>query len=186
MRRKIRHSLVCKCESEKCTYYTAEERLSLLQFCTYASTGIKGQLKRCRGVLLCPFNFWDCQLTAHNCALRYVYKWINPQDPAKKLPTLQLIPPSAAANRIPRRPGIQAYNRVETLPGLNQFVGTEKLASESLGPLLSWARAVIPTKTQAQSPVFLFATGGVRALPVKDRETLMAGVQTVLKASGLK
>lgn len=118
--------------------------------------------------------------------LRYVYKWTNLHDSSKELPTLQLIPPSEAANSIPRRSGVRAYNRIETLPGLSQFNDTKKLASESLGPLLSWTRAVIPAKDLAQTPVFLFATGGVRALPVEARQTLMTGVQKVLEASGMR
>lgn len=53
------------------------------------------------------------------------------------------------------------YNRVETVPGLDSFADRPaELASQSLGPLLAWAKAVIPRRQHPSVPLFLFATAG--------------------------
>ncbi|GMH35514.1 hypothetical protein BSKO_03382 [Bryopsis sp. KO-2023] len=116
----------------------------------------------------------------------YVYSWKEPADPAQDFPKLELIPPSAASSKVPRRLGIRAYNRVETLPGLDSFLASDELRTKSLGPLLNWARAVIPSRLWRSTPVFLFGTAGLRNLPTKDREALVSNIGEVLKESGLR
>lgn len=55
-----------------------------------------------------------------------------------------------------------SYNRVETLPGLDSFADRDEseLEARALGPLLTWARAVIPARQLHAVPIFLFATAG--------------------------
>lgn len=53
------------------------------------------------------------------------------------------------------------YDRVETAPGLDHFVSSLPLiASQSLGPLLVWAAAVIPFREREKVPIFLMASAG--------------------------
>lgn len=73
------------------------------------------------------------------------------------------------------------YNRVETQPGLDQYVGKPaELQSEAIEPLLQWARAVIPAQHQKQTPLFLLGTGGLRRLPVNKQQQLMVDVRSIL------
>ena len=80
------------------------------------------------------------------------------------------------------------YNRVETQPGLDGFVGNSAgLRDRSLGPLLAWARAVIPgAHERRRTPLFLLATAGLRKLPERDREALLEAARGVMKASGFR
>lgn len=116
----------------------------------------------------------------------YAYSWregIGDND----LPRIQLIPPSAAPDKIPPRSGIRAYERVETLPGLDSCRGdVDKLRGECLGPLLDWAKAVVHKTQQASTPLFLFATSGVRRLPKDQQNDLMKDVKQVLSTSGFR
>lgn len=51
------------------------------------------------------------------------------------------------------------------------------------GPLLRWAKAVVPKRRWAATPVFLCATAGLRKLPEAQQEALLAGVQGALRRS---
>jgi hypothetical protein len=75
------------------------------------------------------------------------------------------------------------YKRVETQPGLDQFAGDRAgLERRALGPLLQWARAVVPRGARASTPLFIAATAGLRRLPEGVRQDLLADVQRVAGA----
>jgi Golgi nucleoside diphosphatase len=79
------------------------------------------------------------------------------------------------------------YNRVETQPGLDQFADDPaQLADVALGPLLAWARAVVPVDQHTSSPVFLMGTGGLRRLQDSKRQLLMQHVRNTLSKSGFR
>lgn len=117
---------------------------------------------------------------------RSVFSWENPANPRQGLPMLRLIPPSAAANKVPERPGIRSYDRVETIPGIDQFGDLEQMKSDSIGPLLSWAKAVVPPHLLKTTPIFLFATGGVRSMPKLAQDKLMSNIVFILESSGFR
>jgi hypothetical protein len=65
----------------------------------------------------------------------YAYTWRPGVAPGAP-PVVEVIPPGAAAHKVPRRamPAKRAYQRVETEPGLDRFVGDDGgLHSKSLG-----------------------------------------------------
>lgn len=65
----------------------------------------------------------------------YAYTWHDGSG-AGVAPLLAAVPSSAAAHKVPRRamPGRRAYQRVETEPGLDQFVGDgQGLQAKALG-----------------------------------------------------
>lgn len=58
-------------------------------------------------------------------------------------------------------PCVGSYNRVETQPGLDTFAESPRqLYDKGLGPLLDWARAVVPASQRRSVPIFMFATAG--------------------------
>jgi Golgi nucleoside diphosphatase len=58
------------------------------------------------------------------------------------------------------------YDRVETQPGLDRFADDPAgLERQALGPLLEWAREVVPREQHGATPLYLLATAGVRRLP---------------------
>jgi hypothetical protein len=79
------------------------------------------------------------------------------------------------------------YNRVETQPGLDAFLGNPAgLTSLAIEPLLAWARAVVPPGQHAATPLFLLGTGGLRRLEVHARAALMADTRKLLAGSGFR
>lgn len=86
------------------------------------------------------------------------------------------------------RPVSQSDWSLKVMPGLNAFTRRPERAAESLMPLLAFAVGVF-TKLNAtdkipRSPVFLKATGGVRALPEKDRTAILNRVRIYLMSTG--
>lgn len=76
---------------------------------------------------------------------------------------------------------------METQPGLDTFLGNSAgLASAAIGPLLAWARAVVPPAQHAATPLFLLGTGGLRRLELHARAALMADVRKLLAGSGFR
>lgn len=78
----------------------------------------------------------------------YAYTWRDERGG----PALAVVPSTAAPHAVPRRalPGKRAYQRVETEPGLDQFVDDASgLEGRALGEWRDWARAVIWADGQA-------------------------------------
>jgi hypothetical protein len=79
------------------------------------------------------------------------------------------------------------YNRVETQPGLDAFLGNSAgLASVAIEPLVPWGGAVVPPVQIAPTPLFLLGTGGLRRLEVHARAALMADIRKLLAGSGFR
>lgn len=79
------------------------------------------------------------------------------------------------------------YDRVETQPGLDKFWNDPQgLEQKALGPLLKWAKAVVPAEQQASTPLFLMATAGVRRLQQNRRDALLSSVRQLLCTSGFR
>lgn len=115
---------------------------------------------------------------------RYAYVW---RKQKQQMPRLEAVLPSAAQDKIPRRVGKVLYSRVETQPGLDKYVGDAKgLAELSLGPLLDWARAVVPAAEQRDTPLFLLATAGVRKLSDDAQQALLRDACEMLGGSGFR
>ena len=76
---------------------------------------------------------------------------------------------------------------METQPGLDHFASDlAGLRDRSLGPLLDWARAVVPQSQRPSTPLFMLATAGLRKLPEVDQRALMEGASAVLARSGFR
>ncbi|KAF6251241.1 nucleoside phosphatase family-domain-containing protein [Scenedesmus sp. NREL 46B-D3] len=122
----------------------------------------------------------------------HAYNWTLPAGQqhaaaGSSLPVVQSIPPSAAAHLVPKTAKKGLYDRVETQPGLDAFLGSPAdLASIALEPLLAWARAVVPPGQHAATPLFLLGTGGLRRLEGHARARLMANVRELLAGSGFR
>ncbi|KAL4451373.1 hypothetical protein ABPG77_009445 [Micractinium sp. CCAP 211/92] len=115
----------------------------------------------------------------------FAYAWRD----ARRGPVLTAVPSTAAPHAVPRRslPGKRAYQRVETEPGLDQFVDDAPgLQGRALGPLLQWAEAAVPRRQWASTPVFLFGTAGLRRLSQEQQGQLLAGVRRVLGSSAFR
>jgi hypothetical protein len=131
------------------------------------------------------------------CACSYAYNWTQ-QPPgssrsrrassssASSFPTVQPIPPSAAAHLVPKHASKGMYNRVETRPGLDAFAAHPTGVSGALGPLLAWAQAVVPSARHHSTPLFFMGTGGLRRLPAGQQELLLAEVRKQLRQSGFR
>ena len=102
-----------------------------------------------------------------------------------------LIPPHAAGHLVPKRrtETRRAYQRVETEPGLSEFLRVSRLQDverQALLPLLEWARAVVPRDMWADTPVYLLGTAGLRRLDEEGQEAVLEVCRKVLKGSGFR
>ncbi|MED6209433.1 putative apyrase 7 [Stylosanthes scabra] len=77
----------------------------------------------------------------------------------------------------------RAYDRMETEPGLDKLVHNVSGLKAALKPLLQWAQEQIPDDSYRRTSLFLYATAGVRRLPVEDSMWLLDNAWTVLKGS---
>lgn len=76
---------------------------------------------------------------------------------------------------------------METQPGLDKFWNDPRgLEQNALGPLLKWAKAIVPVEQQASTPLFLMATAGVRRLQQDRRDALLSSVRQLLSTSGFR
>lgn len=110
-------------------------------------------------------------------------------DSSIKHSDIELIPPSAAKDKIPKRrtETRRAYQRVETEPGLSEYVSDlESIESRVLEPLLEWARAVVPEPHWHKTPIFLFGTAGMRRLSDQKQNTVLDICRHVLINSVFK
>jgi hypothetical protein len=64
------------------------------------------------------------------CYHRYLYRWSYVKD--SPVPRLDPVPPSAAADLVPKKPGKSSYDRVETHPGENNFPRPCRLGAAAL------------------------------------------------------
>ncbi|XP_057745582.1 probable apyrase 7 [Arachis stenosperma] len=77
----------------------------------------------------------------------------------------------------------RAYDRMETEPGLDKLVHNVSGLKGALKPLLKWAQKQIPEDYHRRTSLFLYATAGLRRLPVEDSMWLLDNAWNVLKGS---
>ncbi|WVZ98885.1 hypothetical protein U9M48_044259 [Paspalum notatum var. saurae] len=75
------------------------------------------------------------------------------------------------------------YQRMETEPGLSKLVHNESGLKKAIEPLLQMAEKLIPRHAHKHTPLFLYATAGVRKLPSADSEWLLDKAWDILKNS---
>jgi apyrase len=81
----------------------------------------------------------------------------------------------------------QYKDRVEVRPGLPEAVDSasgDAAVSAYLAPLLDWGRAAVPWGLHRSTPVLMLGTAGMRRLPAKRQEALLASGRRVLAMSG--
>ncbi|GAX78358.1 hypothetical protein CEUSTIGMA_g5800.t1 [Chlamydomonas eustigma] len=116
----------------------------------------------------------------------FAYIW-RPGESDQSLPEIYAIKPSEASDMIPKKARKGIYERVETQPGIDTFANDlQGLRTRSLGPLLNWACAVIPSRQRSSTPLYLFATAGVRKLPEASRDHLLNAIRAELSVSGFR
>ncbi|KAF7829098.1 putative apyrase 7 [Senna tora] len=77
----------------------------------------------------------------------------------------------------------RAYDRMETEPGLDKLVRNMSGLEAALKPLLRWAEKQIPEHAHKTTSLFLYATAGVRRLPIADSKWLLDNAWSILKGS---
>lgn len=77
----------------------------------------------------------------------------------------------------------RAYDRMETEPGLDKLVHNMSGLKAALKPLLKWAEKQIPEHAHKSTYLFLYATAGVRRLPIADSKWLLDNAWSILKGS---
>ncbi|CAJ1930762.1 unnamed protein product [Sphenostylis stenocarpa] len=82
-----------------------------------------------------------------------------------------------------KKPSGRAYDRMETEPGIDKLVHNVSGLNNALKPLLRWAKKQIPVHAHKSTSLFLYATAGVRRLPVIDSTWLLDNAWSVLKNS---
>ncbi|EMS62472.1 hypothetical protein CFC21_002979 [Triticum aestivum] len=112
----------------------------------------------------------------------YVYEWSINHNDGNSFP-IALKPLGNAPKKKSGKLVGRAYQRMETEPGLSKLVHNEAGMKKAIEPLLQMAERQIPRRAHKHTPVFLYATAGVRKLPTADSEWLMDKAWDVLKNS---
>ncbi|XP_031504198.1 probable apyrase 7 [Nymphaea colorata] len=113
----------------------------------------------------------------------YVYEWSS--DNSRHHGNLPLVVKSLPKDP-QRRPILRngrAYRRMETEPGLHKLVHNTSGLKSAIKPLLQWAEKQIPKKAHKSTPLYFYATAGLRRLPHADSTWLMDNAWLVLKNS---
>ena len=130
---------------------------------------------------------YGCMIDAGSTGSRlYLYRW-HP-----RVRTLHAV--AEAESPAPRSPfsrpvtqGQGAWS-IKVMPGLSAFAAAPRAAGASLSPLIEFAlrtmRALGAAHKVPSSPVFLKATGGVRALDEPTRRAILDSVSEALLSSG--
>ncbi|KAK4745749.1 hypothetical protein SAY87_012061 [Trapa incisa] len=77
----------------------------------------------------------------------------------------------------------RAYDRMETEPGFDKLVHNFTGLKDALNPLIQWAVKQIPQDSHTHTPLFLYATAGVRRLPPADSKWLLDSAWNILRKS---
>lgn len=112
----------------------------------------------------------------------YVYEWSINHNDGNTFPIV-LKPLGNAPKKKSGKLTGRAYQRMETEPGLSKLVHNETGLNMAIEPLLEMAEWQIPRRAHKHTPVFLYATAGVRKLPSADSEWLLDKAWDVLKNS---
>ncbi|WVZ93025.1 LOW QUALITY PROTEIN: hypothetical protein U9M48_039048 [Paspalum notatum var. saurae] len=109
----------------------------------------------------------------------YVYEWnINHNDPNAFPIVLKPL-----GNAPKKKSGKLTRLEWRTKPGLSKLVHNESGLKKAIEPLLQTAERQIPRHAHKHTPLFLYATAGVRKLPSADSEWLLDKAWDILKNS---
>ena len=76
---------------------------------------------------------------------------------------------------------IREISHIKRSPGLSSYHHADH-ASQSLTKLLKHAKSVVPSICEAQTPVYVFATAGLRLTPTIRRREILESVRNMLRA----
>lgn len=68
--------------------------------------------------------------------------------------------------------GINEIGNKKQQPGLSTYVNKPELAYQEIEPLLEYAANIIPKEAQANVPIYLYATAGMRLLTLKEQDEI--------------
>lgn len=113
----------------------------------------------------------------------YVYEWsVDRNNPHGNLPIVLRSIPEGNQGKSTSQSG-PAYQRMETKPGFHKLIHNETGLRGAIRPLLDWAEKQIPKHAHRSTPIFLYATAGVRKLPGSDSDWLLRKAWSILKKS---
>ncbi|GJJ12382.1 hypothetical protein Clacol_006624 [Clathrus columnatus] len=93
-----------------------------------------------------------------------IYSWLHPSANDLSLPKLSVI------ERGTKDPNASV---IKIEPGISSFSKTPGEIAQHLAPLLQHARDHIPPSLHSETPLFLYATAGMRLLPQQERLALL-------------
>ncbi|KAJ0988170.1 hypothetical protein J5N97_006526 [Dioscorea zingiberensis] len=122
----------------------------------------------------------DCGSTSTRV---YVYEWSVDRNALHgNLPIVLRSIPEGKLGKSTAQSG-RAYQRMETEPGFHKLIYNETGLRGVIKPLLNWAEKQIPKHAHRSTPIFLYATAGVRKLPGSDSDWLLRKAWSILKKS---
>ncbi|KAL3835220.1 hypothetical protein ACJIZ3_009956 [Penstemon smallii] len=110
-----------------------------------------------------------------------VYEWMS-NNGSKVYGTLPVLLRSFPEN-MNKSNGCE-YHCMQTEPGLHNFVNDRFKVRASIEPLIRYAEQWVPLESRGMTPIFVFATAGMRRLPVEDAEMVLGEVENVVKEHG--
>ena len=83
-------------------------------------------------------------------------------------------------------PRLRSATKLKVYPGLSSFSQEPSKAAASLSPLIEYAHTHVPFAERSSTPLTLYGTAGMRALPAGEQERIYAIVRQALEVSGYK
>ena len=96
--------------------------------------------------------------------------------------TLPAASSSSSSSASPPLPVISPSFSLKVKPGLSAFA-TAADAAKSLLPLLDFATKHVPAHLHASTPIYLYATAGLRTIPLPDAERILFECRRILATS---
>uniref|UniRef100_A0A915AUY6 Nucleoside-diphosphatase mig-23 n=3 Tax=Parascaris univalens TaxID=6257 RepID=A0A915AUY6_PARUN len=84
---------------------------------------------------------------------------------------------------IDMHPALDEFSRAvvkKANPGLSTFANNPENATDYIRPLLDYAVKYVPVSKQPYTPIFIFATAGMRLIPIRQQEAIMKNLHTNL------
>ena len=91
------------------------------------------------------------------------------------------LPAWNASTLFPPLPVIAPSASLKIKPGLSAFT-SPSAAAQSLLPLLSFALEHVPRASHSSTPIFLYATAGLRTVPLPEAEAILAECRALLSS----